>query len=547
MTVPQRQKLPFSKKDHNWRCANVDYFALKCLAPNNYMVKLYQAANGELDLTDYNYITNPYGKSSKNAPQFRSFPAKLRNYPIIPSIINLLLGEKRDRPIMSTVTINNNDVINVKKREFETIQKNYLQQLYINELNKQGVETKQESKELPDFTQLADDFEYNYNDMRVIYGQEAVDFFMTDLDLPEKWIDGFLDWLVVGSVFSVKDVQQEDLVYHIIKPYNVGYLCDNSVQFIEDGQAAAVRYNISIAEFMDRFYDLIKEEKEYDKILNYLDSPTTKFGGSEAKRMVYSDVNIGSYNMSGLYDLIANNVFTSEMVEVIYVNWQSWQQVVDIERMNLLGEVSVETVPVEYKLDEETEVKISSPYWINQGWEGYRVDAKYYFGIRPIPLQRTSINRKSDNKLLINGRVKRVGDLKGLSIVELLMPFQHLYNFGHYKLNLTIAKNKDKLLAMPMGLLPKKEGWDLTKSMYYADATSLLLLDDSNAQTLQALNALKSIDLSLANQINSLYDYIRQVKAEAEELIGITPQRKGDIKSSEGLGTSTTSISRDYH
>ena len=91
MAVPQRQKIPFSKKDHNWKCANVDYFAIKCLAPNDYMIKLYQAANGELDVSDYNYITNPYGKSASINAQLNSFPAKLRNYPIIPSIINLLL------------------------------------------------------------------------------------------------------------------------------------------------------------------------------------------------------------------------------------------------------------------------------------------------------------------------------------------------------------------------------------------------------------------------------------------------------------------------
>lgn len=546
MASPQRQKLPFSKKDKDWKKANVDYFAEKCLVPNDYMLRLYQAANGELDSTDYNYITNPYSKASKPNAKLRSFPAKLRNYPIIPNIINLLLGEKRDRPIISAVTISNNDVVNIKKKEFEKLQKNYLQQTYINELNRQGIDTKQDTQALPEYTKLVEDFEYNYNDMRVIYGQEAVDFFMQDLDIPEKFIEGFLDWLVVGSVFSVKDVQQEDLIYHIIKPYNVGYLADNSVQFIEDGQAACVRFNLSVSEFMDRFYDLIQEEgkSEYNKILDYLDSPEMKNGSSEGKRMVYTDEDMGSSTISGSIDLLANNVFSAEMVEVVYVNWQSWQEVYNIIRINPLGEQSEETVPSDYKIDEETEVQVSSKYWINQGWEGYKVDEKYYFGIRPIPLQRNKINKKSSNKLLINGRIKRVGDLRGLSTVEMLMPFQHLYNFGHYKLNLTVAKNKDKLLAMPMGLMPKKEGWDMATTMYHADATSILWIDDSNTQSLQTLNALKSIDLSLANYITFLYDYIRGVKTEAEELIGINSQRKGELKSSDGLGASQTAINR---
>src|SRR6185312_717399 len=118
-------------------------------------------------------------------------------------------------------------------------------------------------------------------------------------------------------------------------------------------------------------------------------------------------------------------------------------------------------------------------YWVNEKWEGYVVDNdKFYFGVQPIPIQRNGINNKSC-KNLINGRIRRMGDRKALSVVELLMPFQHLYNFGHYKLNNILAKNKEKLLLMPIGMIPDKNGWDMYTSMYHADANGILWFDET--------------------------------------------------------------------
>ena len=100
-----RQKLPISKKNKKWREECVDAFINLSNSGIGYNNKkddikaLYDYYNGIIEDADYSYVLKPYGKSRSN------FPSKMRNYPIIKPIIDLLLGEKSKRPLNYTVTV----------------------------------------------------------------------------------------------------------------------------------------------------------------------------------------------------------------------------------------------------------------------------------------------------------------------------------------------------------------------------------------------------------------------------------------------------------
>ena len=62
-----------------------------------------------IDDQDYKYVLKPYGKTREN------FPSKLRNYPIIKPIVDLLLGEKSKRPLNYSVVVKNADSVSLKE------------------------------------------------------------------------------------------------------------------------------------------------------------------------------------------------------------------------------------------------------------------------------------------------------------------------------------------------------------------------------------------------------------------------------------------------
>lgn len=560
MAQAQRQKLPYKEKDKSWREGNVAYYRQRCFPNNLYFQSLYRAANGELEATEYQYMVNPFGNAVRNRPQLQSYPAKLRNYPIIPEIVNKLIGEKRDRPILSFVSITNADVMTKKKAEEARILKQFLEQTYINELNALGVDTGKESMPQDPIEEILHEFNVKYTDPRAIVGQEVLDYIMMDCDVPEKFIQGFKHWIITSCVYTLKDVVNEDVVYRTLNPQYVGFIADDSTDFIEDAEAAVVTEQITKASFMDRYYSIIKEEDEekYEEILNYVDNPA-KYG-SDPRVLIYgyTDRIEGNTIYSGPYDNYQDgrnySPWIGEVVQVTYVNWMSWKLLREVAIINDLGEIEIIDVPEDYKVQEEFGETLVSEVWIKEAWEGYCVGGTgdftqgntIYFGIKPIPTQRNRINNKAACKLLINGRIKKIGNRKQLSYVELLMPFQHLYNFGHYKLNNIMAKNKDKMLLMPIGLIPNRDGWDEFTTMYYADATSVLWVDESNDQTKQAINAIKAIDMGLGQYVQFMFEYLREIKAEAYQVIGFSPQRMADISKSEGLGTSTSAIKMSY-
>ena len=108
-----KQRVPLSQKSEQWRkdCVNafinISKFGLS--ERRNTLKTLYDYYNGEIDEQDYKYVLKPYGKTREN------FPSKLRNYPIIKPIIDLLLGEKSKRPMNYTVVVENADAITMKE------------------------------------------------------------------------------------------------------------------------------------------------------------------------------------------------------------------------------------------------------------------------------------------------------------------------------------------------------------------------------------------------------------------------------------------------
>lgn len=535
MGIQQRQKLSLADKNETWRKGNVNYYAESARFNNVYLLSLYKAASGRLEETDYTYITNPY--NIQNRPELKNYPAKLKNYPIIPTIYNLLLGEKRNRPILKSVLVRNSDSANRKKAQEEVFFKKQLQQLYVNALNGLGLETGIESKDVPPLENSVQNFSKQWNDDRAVQGQEILDFIDDDLKIPQKFLKGFEHWLVTNSVYTIKDVVNDELTYRIVDPRNVGFIADDSVEFIENGEAAAITEVITVSEFIDRFYDLIT-----DDLANYLDRVGSS--GSSEKRLVFSD------DLDGVRTTDSTS-FSREnfgnTVEVTYVNWKSRLQIKQKVYKNFLGVEVREEVDNDYKADTTLGEKIVE-VWVDEVWEGYRVDNKYYYGIQAVPFQRGTLQNPSKCKLLINGRIKRIGTMKALSMVELMMPFQHLYNFAHYRLNLILAKNKENMTLMPLSLIPTKEGWDMFSVMYYAEATGYLFVDDlalepSKLQT--ALNAVKVIDASLNQFIQYMSQYLRDIKMEAMDLVGLTPERKGEqTAATQGLGVTEGAVYR---
>src|ERR1017187_5034041 len=146
-TLP-KQKIPKAEKNESWRKENADYIIEQSSfwSEDRFeMINLYQAAMGIIDKNNYKYVLNPYNSTEENV---QNYPAQMRNYDIIVPILNLFVGEKANKPLLSTVIVNNDDVPNKYKDALDDAFRSTIAQGFVNALNQSGVQTGVPSQEV---------------------------------------------------------------------------------------------------------------------------------------------------------------------------------------------------------------------------------------------------------------------------------------------------------------------------------------------------------------------------------------------------------------
>lgn len=479
--------------------------------------KLYKAYNGEIDQKDYSYVTNPY--KTKDGRLLR-MPARIRNYNIIKPVVDLLIGEKARRPSSYTVVNTSPDAVSAQQEAYRKTVKDYLKQLLVNIANEQGQQTGQESYDTSKIEEQIRNFNSSYKDALAIEGQNALEYLIYNLDTRDQFLTAFFDFLVTGIAITFKNVTHNDIEYFIVSPDD--FDCDKSsgITYIQDGSWCARRELLTVNDILDRFYDELTEAD-----IDELENEFSSFGSDWLM-----------FNLTG-----ENQDKPKRALPVYHVAFKTFVQIGFVEVSDEMGGVSLIEVDDTFK---PADGQIVHWYWVNEVWEGYRIGDKKYLGIGPIAGQRSSIDNPSKCKLPYNGRVYSDRKAAPISIVSLGLPYQILYNIFHYRLELSIAKNKDKIMLMEMNTIPKRHGWDEEKFMYHADANGYAFVDSTATAGGKDVNFNQwtVLDMSLGQYISAQFELLYAIKSEWEQLVGITPQRLGNIQTSAGKATTERAV-----
>lgn len=532
-TISLKKKISEGEKGKAWRQQCVDYYADRNSAPKNNRAELeylYKIAAGYLDTSKYTYITNP---NNTNTSQKRNYPAKLRNYDIISPIIQMLIGELSKRKITPTVTAINSDITTIKEQTYGQLVTEQLEQQFINELNNY-VDTGFISKDIMGYEEMITTVD-GIKDEKSIMGQTGIDYILSNCELQRKFRELGTDFFISGYEFSQKGVEFDDVFYKTVTPANCNYVCGEDVTFIEDGEGASIKRQATVSEIVDEFNDVLTEEE-----IDYLESLDGHNNENRVVSYTDTDVFMHSMNSKGLLDYGPKDLHIKQgMHEILYVNWKSKLKIGLVKGINELGE------NYEYEVD-ETYVPLPEEdiewRWVNQVWEGYRIANKYYKKVKPVEEQRGKFDNPSACKLLINGRNLHGRHYYVKSIVKKLEAYQERYNAVHWHLEKVMNKNKDKITVLPKSLVPTGKGFNMFDMMYFADADGFLFLDEVDNSKLAALNAVKVLDMSLRDYLKYLYELLAAIKQEAEDLIGVNRQRKGQVFSSDGKGMNEQAI-----
>jgi len=552
------QRLPFKSKGDAWRKKCVDwgcvrsYFNYSPVRTSTVNLKInYDLLNGIIHMEDIAAVLNPGNIASAFIPD------KIQHYPIMNSKINTLRGEEAARVFDWKVIVTNpysvSQIEEQKKQEFfQTVQ---------NIVEDAGIDDQQAQKQMQETQEY---YNYNWQDLREIRANELIHHYSKEQNWKQKFNDGFVDACVGQEIYMLGIVGGEPFVDRAnpikLRAFGTGYS-----NRIEDADVIIYEDYWSRGRILDTYYDDLSA-----KDVKWLSDEIPEFGGSEPTLPEGSvndaypfmqgafvgenGININGDNLHYVYDAFPelNGGFGTNLlpydvagnVRVIHVWWKSQRKIFKVKSYDpVTGEEVFDFYPETY-IPDKAAGEEATPLWVNEAWEGTKIGDHIYVQMRPCLVQHNSISNPSRCHFGIIGTIYNLNESRPYSLVDMMKPYNYMYDAVHAKLVDLIATNWGKLLEMDLAMKPKN--WEVEKWMYFARANKVLIKDSFNEGNKGAAtgklagglnNASKGyVDADWGQSIQNYMNLLQWTKDAMSDLVGINRQREGNTYNRETVG-----------
>ena len=547
------QRLPFNRKNNKWRKKHLDWADSKSFSNNSLIRKStrhkkinYDLLNGILHMQDLSIILNPESTVASYIPD------NIQHYPIMNSKLNVLRGEEAKRVFDYRVIITNPNAIS-------EIENNKKEELFAR-LQQMVADSSQSEEEFnAELEKLNDYYTYEWQDAREIRSNCLLNHYTKEYNIPSIFNKGFMDAAAVGEEIYQCDIEGGEPIIRRLNPLKVRVFRSGYSNKIEDADMIILEDYWSPGQIIDTFYDVLTQ-----KDIEYIEKLPFNTGQGSVDSMDNVDERYGFVNTM-ITDEIGNsegfyfnplNLFSGEEsasllpydmqgnVKVLRVYWKSRRRIKKVKSYDpITGEEVYNFYPENYIINKDNGEEETCLY-INEAWEGTKIGDSIYVNMRPRTIQYNRLSNPSRCHFGIVGSIYNLNDDKPFSLVDMMKPYNYLYDVIHDRLNKMLARNWGKLINLDLAKVPK--GWDVEKWMYYAKANGIVVTDSfkegnvgaATGKLAGALNNASSgvIDAEFGNSIQQNINLLEFIKMEMSEVVGISKQREGQISNRETVG-----------
>lgn len=532
------QKLPRSKKTKDWGKQSLDYiigissFSSK---GNNHLdhdrMRInYNLYNNIINKDEFTYVTRPYGISEE-------LPARLENFNIITPKLKLLEGEEMRRAFnFRAVAVNSEAVSEIENKRRDLLLK-YLESELEKSLMERGINIQNpETGEVMTPEQIEKYMNFSESDIREITANNLSNYIIKRENLEFKFNKGFKDALIASKEIYYTGIESNEPICEVVNPLDFDYDKDPDIDFIQDSQWAAHTKYCTPSQIIDYFYkDLTAEE------VAKIDAGELYGIGYKSSLPERPAIDVVPTTYSGDFGLDRSNDKTG-YIRVVRCEWKSLRKIGYLkyydENLEEQSKIVDETYIAQKDLGEEVEW-----VWINEVWEGTKIGDDIYVRIRPKTVQYRTMDNPSICKLGYVGVVYNDRNSIPTSIMDLVKRHQYLYNIIMYRMELEIAKAKGKKMVMDIAQIPRSQGIDMEKWLYYFDTMGLAFINsfeegkgNLGKGMVSSFNQFSNIDMTLSQSVGQYLGILSKIEEMTAELMGVSKQRLGSISSSETVG-----------
>jgi hypothetical protein len=577
---PDQFKTDKEKQDESWIKNTMDYFANKAYAEyvknRDTFVKNYDLIKGILRMEDF-----------YQEPQVRSFtdvltadlqlPSYVKMYSIMTTPVNELVGEITKRPDTFRVKAFDDDS-KAEELEFKTgILQEYVISQARQKILQQAALTGQEIDEeqlnqmtMEDVKDVLD----SYTSVAEKWANHVLTCQKAEFNLKEKSEDAFRDLLISGREFYhiYEDNSKLGFNIEVANPKNTWFLTTPDRKYISDptgraqgAYAAGTVQVMELSEIIESIPDLTKEEIDHlrSSLQDYglINVRESNLGNPDAipgidsvmydtydplvlqtRMIIESEMKENNDGLKDFLGLTSNVSSFGYKYVVVRSYWISKKKIGKLIYLDELGNEQSVLVDENYKSGTIPTQQSLEWGWINQWYQGTKVGPDIYH-VKPFKLL---------NYCPIIGTTFEVKNTEAKSLVDLMKPFQVLYNVCMNQLYKLLEKEVGKVYLTSIRHIPVPKDGDAQDALdiweMEARNRGVVFIDDSpeNLKSPSSFNQFRDIDLTRTQEIQSRYTLAQQVKNECWELVGMSRQRLGSISASESATGVNTAVQQSY-
>lgn len=578
---PDQFKTEKEKQDESWVKNTMDYFANKAYAEyiknRDTFVKNYDLLKGILRTEDF--YQEPEVKSFTDIlTKDLDLPAYVKHYSIISTPVNELVGEIGKRPDAIRTKAFDDDS-KAEELQFRTslLQEYVMARVKNNiiaEAAAKGEDIGEEELQERSLEEIKDELD-NYTSEIEKWSNHMLTCQKAEFNLKEQSEDGFRDLLTTSrEYFHVyEDNSKLGFNSETLNPKNVWYLTTPDKKWISDptersrgAYAAGTVQVMELSEIIESIPDLTIDEIDHlrSSLQDYglINVRESNLGNPEAtpgqdsvmydtydplvlqtRMIIESEMKENNDGLKDFLGLTSNVSSFGYKYVVVRSYWLSKKKIYKVTYTDQVGNIQTVLVDENYKKGTiPTEVSVESG-WINQWYQGIKIGPDIYH-VKPFKLF---------NYCPIIGMIYEVKNTEARSLVDMMKPFQVIYNICMNQLFELLEKEIGNVASINIRRIPKlKDGDDQDAiDVWEQEAKSRgVIFDDDSPENTKApvsnTSIAKNIDLTRTNEIQSRYNLAVQMKNECWELIGMSKQRLGSISASESATGTNAAIQQSY-
>lgn len=524
----------------------------------------YDLVNSIFKEERFDYVLNPYGLNMK---KYGGTPTKMQNYNIIRSRLETLRGEEMNATLDFFVYAISGEAVSAKKQkrkemlkdmmkahirielqldkqitelegqmselqnQIKTVQDQQQQQ----QLQQQMQQLTQQRNNMPDIAAEMKKFNSKYVDPTEQTNNKILKYLKRNDQLALKFNLGWFHALVSSEEVYYAGITRGHPSCRTVNPLQFDYDKGANTTFIHEGNWAREEYWNPAGEIMSEYGDVLTDAQVKKISSGNAGHSYIQGGMQQGFAYSYDGGQKSSYSVNG----------ASSHVYVMKCTWRSWAKVGMLKykdpRSGNWEELEVDDT---FKMTPELEAAEAQLTWTwdDEIWEGTLIGDDIFVNV-----QRK--NNQTKNLPYIGYVYNNINSI-ATSMVDLVKAHQYTYIIVWYRLEQELAKAKGRKFVMDLAQVPTSQGWDLDQWMYYFENLGVVWINSreegrkGDPSTVSNFNQFQSIDMALSQVVGQYMEVLKKLEALVEDIMGVSPQRMGDIGASETATGAQTSISR---